>query len=92
MTPSELRVGDVVQISPDLDNDFFPGCFMLVTELKSWGAQGFVSIPQSRTEPPGRAYARVGWADMELVGRAAWIPQDDMESREATRPERRTEE
>ncbi|HET6382644.1 MAG TPA: hypothetical protein VFJ58_04565 [Armatimonadota bacterium] len=77
MKPSELQVGDVVQISPDRENDFFSGCFMLVTEPKPWGAMGFVAVPASRISPPGRAFARVKWEDMELVGRAAWIPQDD---------------
>jgi hypothetical protein len=76
----ELQVGDVVQISPDLPDCFFGGCFLLVTEPKPWGAQGFVAMPQNRGELPGRAYFRCKWADMEYVGPAAWIPADDAEA------------
>ena len=79
MNKIELSVGDVVQISPDRPDDFFGGCFMLVTEPKSFGAQGYVAMPQSRGELPGKAYARVSFADMEYVGRATWIPADDQE-------------
>lgn len=72
MEKRDLKVGDVVQLSPDMENSFFPGCFMYVTEPKSWGAQGFVMIPASGTEPPGEAFFRAKWEDMEFVGRAAW--------------------
>ncbi len=74
MQPCELEVGDVVQISPDLENCFFRGAFMMVTEPKSWGAQGFIAMPESREDMPGRAYFRCKWEDMEMVGRAPWAP------------------
>ena len=74
MEKQELEIGDVVQISPEVENCFFGGCFMLVTEPKSWGAQGFVAMPGSRGEMPGRAFYRAKWDEMEVVGRATWVP------------------
>ncbi len=73
MKPMDLQIGDVVQISPTLEG-CFKACFMMVTEPKGWGAQGFVSIPHSRDVLPGCAYFRCKWEDMEFVGKAAWVP------------------
>lgn len=74
MSPdTKLTPGDVVQIDPE--HPLFGGCFALVTEVKPWGIQGFVSIPQERGKPPGEAYCRLEWRQIELVGRASWVPQ-----------------
>ena len=59
-----LEAGDIVQIGTDTD-DIVARCLMVVTELKSWGAQGYVQIAGK-----GNAYYRDKWDDMELVGRA----------------------
>lgn len=75
---SDLKVGDVVQINPESDSAF-RGCFMLVTEPKAWGAQGFVSMPQERGKWPGRAYYRAKREEVVFVGRAAFVPADDTE-------------
>ena len=76
MSKRDLQRGDVVQIAPNAENAF-GGCFMLVTEPKSWGAQGFVAVPERRGVPPAEAYVRAEWEQMEYVGRAAWEPRDD---------------
>ncbi len=68
-----VAVGDVVQIDPTMEDCFFPGCFMQVTEVKSFGAQGFICMPQSRDEPPGQAFFRVDSANMVRIGKAEWI-------------------
>ena len=73
MQAGKCDVGDVVQISPTLEDQFFSGCFMMVTEVKSWGVQGFIAIPGERGKPPGAAYFRCKWENMELVGTAPWI-------------------
>jgi hypothetical protein len=70
----KIKVGSVVQINPETHKGFFPGCFMLVTEVKSWGAQGFIAMPRSREEPPGEAYYRAKWEEMEYVGEAKFVP------------------
>jgi len=76
MQKRDLQVGDVVQLAPGPDT-FFGGCFMQVTEPKSWGAQGFVCIPEERGSPPGQAFFRAKFEDMEYVGKAEWISKSD---------------
>jgi hypothetical protein len=74
MNPRPLEPGDVVQISPDLENQCFAGCMMVVTEPKNFGAQGYVqALGDDRETIGGQAYIRVNWADMEFVGRAEWV-------------------
>lgn len=78
MNKKELKAGDVVQINPEAhlaSNGFFAGCFMLVTEPKLWGAQGFIAMPGERGTMPGHAYYRAKWEEMEPVGVAAWVPE-----------------
>lgn len=74
MQPKELKYGDVVQIDPDHDNRF-GGCFMTVTEPKSWGAQGFCVSPAEK----GSYYYRCKFENMELVGHAEWAPPQEDE-------------
>ena len=38
------QVNDVIQIDSEHD-ERFGGCFIQVTEVKSWGVKGFVAIP-----------------------------------------------
>lgn len=79
-----VAVGDVVQLSPDTVNDgglafvngFFPGCFMLVTEVKPWGVQGFISMPQEQGKHPGHAYFRAKRENFVRIGEAAWAPKE----------------
>jgi hypothetical protein len=79
MQARELKNGDIVQISPELPDCFFGGCFMQITEPKSWGAQGFIAIPGERGTAPGRAFLRCKWADMEFIGHAVWVSCDKEE-------------
>lgn len=75
-----LKPGAIVQVNPDEHKDgFFATCFVMVTEVKTWGIQGFVPVPGERGELPGRAYCRLKWEEIELVGAAEWIPQDELE-------------
>lgn len=61
-----LKLGDVVQLNEN-NEPCWVGCFMMVTELKSWGVQGFVSIPKNKTDPALRAYYRAEWQQMEML-------------------------
>lgn len=70
-TFESLEFGDVVQINPEVDSKF-PACFMVVTEVKSWGAQGYVTIPGR-----GNAYYRAKHENMEYIGQAIWYDQED---------------
>lgn len=60
--------GDIVQIDPE-HNDLFGGCFMVVSEVKPWGVQGYVTIPK---DGPRQAYYRVPRGKFEVVGHAVW--------------------
>jgi len=76
MKSMELKVGDVVQIDPEHD-DVFGGCLMIVTDPKSWGAQGGVIVPKEGGRIGGDglkvAYYRCAFKDMEFVGSAIWL-------------------
>jgi len=63
----DLAVGDVVQVDPAHD-ERFGACFLVVTELKSWGVQGYVRVPGE-----GDAYYRVEYAHVHPIGKAEWI-------------------
>lgn len=72
MEKRELEIGDIVQINPEYDS-VFGACLMIVTEPKSFGAQGYVLIPGKEG---GQAYYRCAFENMELVGKAEWIRGD----------------
>lgn len=65
-----LAVGDIVQIAPEHDARF-GCCLMVVSELKKWGVEGYVSIPHKNGSR--QAYYRCPFEEMELVGHAEWV-------------------
>lgn len=75
MTPDErtLEPGDVVQLGPNVGNPMFAYCFMVVTEPKSFGAQGYVQMTGENGQPGGQAYYRAKWDEMHYVGKAEWM-------------------
>lgn len=75
MEPAELQAGDLVQLAPTVGNPMFAACFMVVTELKAWGAQGYVQALGENGQPGGQAYYRAKWDEMELCGRAEWVTE-----------------
>lgn len=72
--------GDVVQIDPDRST-FFGAGLMVVTEVKSWGAVGYVLVPGGDGAERSCYWAPSDW--MVRVGTAAWVATPDAE--EATR-------
>lgn len=70
MTAGEhLSIGEIVQLAPGAcRSPVFSGCMMVVTELRSWGAQGYVQMTGANGEPGGQAYYRAIWAEMEATG------------------------
>jgi len=64
----KLEVGSIVQVNPK--NDVFGGCLVVVSEVKSWGIQGYVQAPGEK----GQAYIRVSIGNFENTGGTApWI-------------------
>jgi hypothetical protein len=71
-----LRDGTLVQLNPfTTRNPMFAGCIMVVTEPRSWGAQGYVQALGENGKPGGQAYYRAHWNEMKIVGYAEWIAQ-----------------
>lgn len=62
-----IEVNDIVQISSEINHQdgFWAGNLCIVTEVKSWGVQGYC-----RTEG-GNAYIRLKTGQFEKVGRIA---------------------
>lgn len=66
MQPQELQPGDIMQLNPTANGglDWFGGCLFVVTDAKSWGAQGYVKSAGAS----GNAFFRAKFADMEPTG------------------------
>lgn len=63
-----MKIGDIVQINPE--KDVFGGCMVVVTEVKSWGIQGYVQS----AGVDGQQYIRVKTEDFESTGGSAiWM-------------------
>ena len=76
MKKQQLVENQLVQLNPDtVGNKAFAGAIMVVTEPKSWGAQGYVQSLGTRETPGGRAYYRAKWKEMEPVGTAVWVAE-----------------
>lgn len=78
MEKRTLEINDVVQLSPEVGNPKFAGCFMVVSEPKGFGAQGYVQVPGE-----GQAYYRANWSEMEYVGRATFVLSEKEEAAHA---------
>ena len=67
MTP-----GDIVQVNSE--KEMFGGCMVVVTEVKTWGIQGYVQS----AGVPGQQYIRVKTEDFEPTGgQAVWMVSHD---------------
>jgi len=74
MEKMELQEGMLVQLNPDTcSNKMLGGCFMVVTEPKDFGAQGYIQCTGENWELGGQAYYRASWEEMELCGQAEWM-------------------
>lgn len=67
-----LRPMHVVQIAPG--DHAFSGAFMIVEDVGENSVMGFVAIPRTRGELPGRSYYRARYDEISYVGRATWGP------------------
>ena len=77
MIESDLKPGDIVQLSPEsVGRKAFAGCFMVVTKVKKWGAQGYIQPVGERLDAPafGVCFYRARWEEMEPTGGTAmWM-------------------
>ncbi len=78
-----VQVGSVVQINPEnCPRKAWGGVFVLVTEVKSFGIQGFTACMGNTDHPPGAAYIRLSWDRFEYIGESVWSPAECGECRE----------
>lgn len=69
-----VRAGSVVQLNPTTcRNQMFAGCMLTVTEVKSFGVQGYVQALGENGNPGGQAYLRPTWGEIEFVGTAPFV-------------------
>lgn len=66
--PKTVEEMEIVQITPAHK---WGGCLAVVSEVKAFGVQAYVSIPANDGTPPGQAYIRIGWEAFERVGAKA---------------------
>jgi len=70
------KPGSVFQINETHLRPGWIGCFVLATDIKSWGIQGVVSHPgethQDRAEYP----IRLNWSEIDYIGEAKLVPQE----------------
>lgn len=67
---AKIEVGDLVQVNPE--REVFGACIVVVTEVKSWGIQGYVQS----AGVSGQQYIRLKHEDFEATGgKAVWIVQ-----------------
>lgn len=67
----KYEVGDVFQIIDDRPG--WIGAFIMATDIKSWGIQGFVHQIDTHKKS-SRAFTRLEWNQIEYIGRAVLVP------------------
>lgn len=72
---AEYRPGDVFQINEQHGRQGWMGAFVLATEIKRWGIQGFVVAIQTHDKQE-QAYIRLPWKEIDYIGHAKLVPSD----------------
>mgnify|MGYP001612868222 FL=1 len=71
-----IEIGDIVQADPD-KTEWGPS-LVIITEIRSWGIQGYTHIPRG-----GDAFIRLKFCDFEPTGgKAVWdrAPSEEEEA------------
>jgi hypothetical protein len=58
-----IEIGDIVQVDP-MASDTFGACLVVVTEIKSWGIQGYVQS----AGVDGQHYIRLNFDQFNVTG------------------------
>lgn len=69
-----MEADDIVQIT-DENHHWFP-CLIIVSEVKHWGIQGYMTIPKDNMGDRGNAYIRLVEGTYEKVGHANIVVGD----------------
>lgn len=86
---NRMKLGDIVHLNPvTCNNPMFAGCLMVVTEVKTWGAQGYVQALGANGKPGGQAYYRAKWIEFEPTeGTAIWMPASEYDNKQRELPD-----
>jgi sporulation protein YlmC with PRC-barrel domain len=68
-----VKVNSVVQIN-ETGPEGWVGCLVQVSEVKSWGIQGWVQLPMQ-----GSAYIRLNWENIDYIGQAILVHSENEE-------------
>ena len=68
-----MQKGTIVQIT-EKEHHWYP-CLVIVSEVKSWGVQGYISIPSDNRGNVGNAYIRLSTGTFEEVGEAVLVAE-----------------
>lgn len=76
----EYRVGDVFQINENIGDtrQGWIGAFVMATEIRSWGIQGFVHHIVTHAEA-GQAFIRLKWDTIDYIGHAPLQPKSALD-------------
>lgn len=70
-----FQVGDVFQINEKHGRIGWIGAFVLATEIKSWGIQGFVPNIETHDKQTS-IYIRLKWEEIDFIGSAKLVPKE----------------
>lgn len=66
---TEYKENEIIQLNPETcGNPMFAGCMMVITEPKSWGAQGYVQSLGADGKMGGQAYYRAKHEEIVRTG------------------------
>lgn len=68
----KIEKNSVVQIN-EKGAEGWIGCLVQVSEVKTWGIQGYINIPMQ-----GDAYIRLEWDKIDYIGQATLIHQENL--------------
>jgi len=73
--PGTFEPGAVFQINETHgpDRGGWVGAFVLSTEIKSWGIQGFVQHIETH-QKHSCAFIRLKWSELDYIGQAVLVP------------------
>lgn len=79
--PGAFEPGAVFQINETHgpNRGGWVGAFVLATEIRSWGIQGFVHDIETNQQHTC-AYIRLKWSEIDYIGHAVLVPAPDKES------------
>ena len=71
----EAVPGDVFQINENHGRKGWIGAFVMATEIKLWGIQGFVPHIETHDEQR-QAFIRLKWEEIDYIGHAKLVPEN----------------